>query len=76
MPKIVEVLWEDAVAESGYYNNENPEQHTTSLCKQVGYLIKKDKGKIIVFSQHFDDGAKRHIHTIPRGMVRSIKELH
>ncbi len=73
--KIVEVEWEDAVSNSGYYNEDHPERHNPILCKLVGHLITKNKKVVILAAEVFEDGDRRHIHTIPRKMVKNITVL-
>ena len=73
--KIVEVNWTDACSTNGYYDKDHPEKNDPVICKTVGHLISKNKKAVVLASEYFDDGDKRHIHTIPRKMVNSIREL-
>lgn len=72
MAKIVCVEWDDAVTRTGYWDSDHPERFKAVGCKTVGHLIKKNRHEIIVASEVFADGDKRHIHTIPRKMVKRI----
>jgi len=74
--KIVEVEWEDACSNSGYYNKEKPdEEHKAVICKTVGYLKRKNKKHILLVQEYFSDGESRHVHTIPRKSVNGINYL-
>ncbi len=74
--KIVEVEWLDA--QSGFSSPLTLEEletqepvHTFS----VGYLLKKDKDKIILGFMLWGDDWFKHWQLIPRGMVIKIKEI-
>jgi hypothetical protein len=74
--KIVEVEWSDACSNSGYLDKEHWETtHKPVRCKTVGHLFKKSREVVILCGEKFEDGEKRHIHTIPRKMVVNIREL-
>ncbi len=71
--KMVLVVWEDANSCLDYYRD--PDYHTISVCEEVGFLEYKDKNKLILTTQHFEDGDMRHVLVLPLGCVKSIKEL-
>jgi len=74
--RIVEVQWEDACSNSGYYRKDKPdEEHKATICKTVGYLKRKNQKHIILVTEYFDDGESRHVHTIPRKVVKGITYL-
>ena len=78
--KIVCIEWEDAASNSGYYDKKSPERFKPVKTRTVGHFIKKTKVAIIVSQERFyDDKGKpdddRHIVTIPRKMIKSIKYL-
>ena len=73
--KLVCVDWEDASSNTGYYDKEKPDKVTTVNCKTVGYLLNKHKKVIRLGVEQFEDGDFRHIHCIPKGMVRKITYL-
>jgi len=73
--KIVEVGWLDACSETGYYDKRRPEKHALIKCHTVGFLKVRNKEKVVLVTECFDDGEERHIHVIPRKMVTDIKVL-
>jgi len=73
--RIVLVEWDDAASNSGYYDQEHPEKFEPVRCRTVGHFISKDKKAIVIASEVFDDGDKRHIHTIPKKMIVKVMEL-
>ncbi len=79
MEKIVCIEWDDAGFNSGYYDKNNKDIHTSIIVRTVGHLIKKNKAVIIVATDRYkygeSSGDERHISTIPRKMIRSISYL-
>ena len=73
--RIVCIEWDDASSNSGYYDKDHPEKFNPVRCKTVGYLISKNKKAVVVAGEFFEDGDKRHIHTIPKKMIHKITEL-
>lgn len=73
--KIVCVEWEDAANNNGYYDKEHPEYTTTAPAKTVGYLVENNRKVLKLAVETFEDGALRHIHSIPKGTVRKITYL-
>ena len=71
--KIVCIEWEDASNSNGYYDKDHPEGTSTVQARTVGYLIENNRKVIKLAVETFEDGALRHIHSIPKGMVRKIK---
>ena len=73
--KVVIVEWEDASSTNGYYDKEHPEKATTVQARTVGFLVERGRKVVKVCGESFEDGDFRHVHSIPRGMVRKITEL-
>jgi len=77
--KIVCVEWEDASFSSGFYDKKDPKRFDPIPARTVGYLVKSDRAKVIVATEKFIDyeGVEdlRHIHTIPRKLIKSIRRL-
>lgn len=73
--KLVVVEWEDAASNSGHYQKNDPETYGTVMCRTVGYLLNKDKHRVVLATEWFEDGGFRHTHSIPKGMVRKITIL-
>ena len=67
----VEVGWYDTVARTSHDDSQLP------LMKSVGYLYKKSKKQVILLSMITPDADVEHSPSIniPRGCVRSIKQL-
>ena len=70
--KIVCVEWEDACNNTGYYEEDND---YTFMTRTYGHLKRKNRKQIVIVSEVFDNGEERHVHAIPRKMVRSITKL-
>ena len=73
--KVVCVDWEDATSNNGYYDKDHPEKTTTISAKTVGFLVERTRKVVKVCGENFEDGDLRHIHSIPKGMVRKITIL-
>ena len=78
--KIVVVEWEDASTNTGYWDKNDPERFGPVPTETVGHLIKKDKSAVYLCAEVFRENGKkitdrRHIHTIPRKMIKRIREL-
>ena len=73
--KIVEVEWFDA--QSGNFLIELKEliEEDILLTKSCGYLLHKDKEKIILIFMLFGDHSTKHFQIIPREMVKKIRYL-
>lgn len=73
--KRVEVEWIDAQSslESRYIDELKDEQPLVT--KSCGYLVNKDKDKIILAFMVFGENLIKHWQIIPRGMVKKIREL-
>ena len=77
--KIVCIDWEDASYNSGYYDEDKPEDFSPFPTRTVGHLVKKDKTAMVVAQDRFYKGGKknddRRISTIPRKMIRRVVVL-
>ena len=71
----VEVEWEDASSSSGYYYPEDASAHKLVNCHSIGYLVRKTKVVVVLTSEVFGDGDQRKVSTIPRKMIKGIREL-
>ena len=73
-PKIVEVEWIDIVTRSG--STEHREHETGApKCRTVGYLL-EDNDQEVVLSGSWSEADRADTTSIPRGVVRSVTELH
>lgn len=70
--KIVEVLWADSTSSGGW---DGATDLATSLCKTVGYLTVRNKNRVVVVQSTSDGGNCDNRFAIPRGCIKSIREL-
>lgn len=72
---IVEVEWDDSCSYANQWMQPN-DNLEASLCKSVGYLVAKNKNRIVLAqSQHDDSDEVHNQFVIPRGCVKSIRNL-
>lgn len=74
--QIVEVTWLDA--QSGFSSPLSIEEiinEAPVLTKSAGYLIHKDKEKIVLGFMQWDNNMFKHWQLIPMGIVKEIKYL-
>ena len=75
----VEVEWEDACYNSGYYSPEKAKigtEHVPITCLAIGFLLKHDRKRIVLASEYFpQDDDMRRVNTIPRKMIKKITRL-
>ena len=70
--KIVEVHWVDSASVGGWTNDP---ECTCIACKTVGYLIKKDRDEVVVAQCTSDEMLYDNKFVIPRGCIKSIREI-
>ena len=73
--KIVEVEWEDSCTEGGWQRKGIAKEHTVSKCKTAGYLLSKNKERVVISQSMSDTGNVAEQIAIPRKCINSIKEL-
>jgi len=71
--KIVEVEWVDSNILHGWQNEIN--DCDVALCNEVGYLAHEDEDKVILARGISSFGLLNSPIAIPKGCVKSIKEL-
>lgn len=64
----------DAISYSNLWVAKDGEDEVAH-CKSVGYLVKKDREKIVIAQSLAQDGDVMNKFVIPRGCVRSIREI-
>ena len=75
MAKIVEVIWEDSCSIANQWMRPNGELEP-SHCKSVGYLVSKNKKRIVIAQNYNDESGEVHNQfIIPKGCIRSIREI-
>lgn len=73
---LVEVVWHDAAGETGWEALYDAQQSDIIVCLTTGYLIKKDRRRVVIASSLRQDGARvEHTTTIPRTWVVKITPL-
>ena len=73
---LVEVVWHDAAGETGWESLYDAQQADIVECTTLGYLIKKDRRRVVIASSLRGDGARvEHTTTIPRTWVVEITHL-
>jgi len=70
--KIVLVKWEDSASASGWTDEDDL---APAECETVGYLLKKNKDRVVVVQSTSDIAHYDNRFAIPRGCIKSIKEL-
>ena len=70
--KLVKVEWEDTVARN--YWSDIGDLHVSKV-SSVGFLVGKDKRKIILSGMNSKDGQHNCTQVIPRGCITKITEL-
>ena len=77
MARIVEISWHDSCAAGGGWEHiDNLSSMVLSTCRSVGYIVLKDKQKIILAQSYAkNDTELMNVIAIPRGCVESITEL-
>ena len=73
---LVEVVWHDAAGETGWEDLYEAQQADVVVCTTTGYMIKKDRRKVIIASSLSGDSTRvDHTTTIPRTWVVKITPL-
>ena len=70
-PKVIQVVWIDAVADSGWESKTKAEVH---LCSTVGYLIDETEEALCVASTWSIDQTNARMH-IPKAWIKNRKVL-
>ena len=70
--KVVMVEWVDSTSESGWTHDHDLD---LSICKTVGFLVKKTKDKIVLIQSISDNDNVDNKFAVPRVCIKSIKEL-
>jgi uncharacterized protein YqfA (UPF0365 family) len=70
-PKVIQVVWIDAVADSGWESKTKAEVH---LCSTVGYLIDETEEALCVASTWSIDQTNARMH-IPKAWIKSRKVI-
>ncbi len=74
--KIVEVEWIDAQAGFGQATFiEDLIESPPLITHSVGYLLHKDKEKVILGFMLFGEDTVKHSQLIPRGTIKNIREI-
>lgn len=69
--KIILVKWEDAT----HLVDDTGPAPGTMIAWTCGFQLYRNKKEVALCMEVFEDGAKRNISTIPKGMIKSILRL-
>lgn len=72
--KTVEIEWVDAISYSNMWVARDSKE-SLALCRSVGYLVKKNKEKVVIAQSSASDGDVMNKFVIPRGCIKKITEL-
>jgi len=78
VPKIVEVTWHDTHSESGGWQEPHLVARNVAapfVVRSVGFLLRADNKCVILAQTRTTDGRVTDTITVPRGVVRRIKQL-
>lgn len=73
--KMVLIEWVDSNIMHGWRISEEANEDTVAHCKTVGFLKSQDDEKITLVMGESDFGSVIECITIPKGCIKSIKEL-
>ena len=77
--KRVKIYWVDIVSNSEWMSLDKAKDQVYSWCEDTGYLLYKDKKKLIIFASHsFDDDGTLTVgntNVYPRSVVKKIEVL-
>ena len=77
--KRVKVSWIDIVSNPEWVDSEKVKKQSYSKCESIGYLLHKEKDKVIIYPCHsFDEDGEMEIgnYTIfPRCVVKKIEVI-
>lgn len=73
--QVVEVTWEDAFQYGDYATPQEAKEHPRMFLNSSGYLLRDDKGAVVIGMDQLPDGRYRDIKHIPRGLVVKVKGL-
>ena len=72
--EVVEVIWEDIVGDNSVRSKLDVVKDTPKLAHTMGFLVKKDKNKLVIASTEYEDKDLSDTNTIPIGCVVKIRE--
>ena len=77
--KTVKITWLDIVSNSEWIALDKSKEQVPLTCYDIGYLLYKDKKKLIIFTSHsFDDDGSLTVGNTtvyPRSVVKKIEVL-
>lgn len=76
-PKIIEVVWEDAWSESGWFmlGEEKESVEKSIIVRSIGYLLAKNKYRILMARSLSSDNTCADIFAIPKVCIKSIRPI-
>jgi hypothetical protein len=72
---VVEVEWDDSCSGGGWSTADQYAKRDVLPACSVGYLLSRDRTRIIIVQSQAENGDVNDCITIPRGMVKQIRVL-
>lgn len=73
--KMVLIEWVDSNILHGWITIEDAKRANIALSQSVGFLLWEDNEKVIIVFSKSDSDSVLEVKAIPRGCIKSIKEL-
>lgn len=73
--KMVQIIWNDANEMHGWGVEEEIKLDKLPVVETIGYLFSQDDEQLVIVSSQSDYGAYLGRLAIPKGCVKTIKEL-
>ena len=70
----VEVVWWDAMSDSGWRSEDAVKKDKPVICHSVGYYTAHNNDSLIL-SSDYNDSKDRSTTLIPRGMIKKVRKL-
>ena len=75
LSKLVEVEWINSCAMGKWRDKKEYENQEPITCRTAGYLLSKDKKRVIILQSQSNEGGMSDSMTIPRVCVKRMKHL-
>jgi hypothetical protein len=75
-PKTVEVEWMDAAVTGGWKSLDDQLKESTPVsCRSAGYLLHRDKHRVVIAQNQDQEGKWSDTMTIPASTVKRVRHL-
>lgn len=73
---VVEITWEDAWSENGYYTLDSISKEKPYMTYSYGLVIRDDESGVTIAREKFNQDSRfRSVQHIPRGMITKVRIL-